>query len=128
MNYDRYRKMCNVANSLYAHTQQNHYLQKSVTLLANEDTSGMTLIGTALSLTIRTAALLGLFMNHQDTSVVEAKTQTVTYPLLLSLALWFLHSFLFGLWPAQKNHLRSQAVYLGAALTTTVSTVLAKKL
>ncbi|XP_013363023.1 PREDICTED: vomeronasal type-2 receptor 116-like [Chinchilla lanigera] len=63
----------------YANAQRNHCLQKSVTFLAYKDPLGKTLVVTALSFTILTAAVLGLFVKHQDTPIVKANNRALSY-------------------------------------------------
>ncbi|XP_004647012.2 vomeronasal type-2 receptor 116-like [Octodon degus] len=109
----------------YANTQQNHCLQKSVTFLAYEDTLGMTLASTALSLTLLTAIVLGLFVKHRDTPVVKANNRALSYILLISLTFCFLCSLLFIGRPNTASCILRQTTF-GVAFTVAVSTVLAK--
>ncbi|XP_023563004.1 vomeronasal type-2 receptor 116-like [Octodon degus] len=109
----------------YANTQQNHCLQKSVTFLAYGDTLGMTLTGTALSLTILTVIVLGLFVKQRDTPVVKANNRALSYILLISLTFCFLCSLLFIGRPNTASCILRQTTF-GVAFTVAVSTVLAK--
>ncbi|XP_013362659.1 PREDICTED: vomeronasal type-2 receptor 116-like [Chinchilla lanigera] len=79
----------------YANTQRNYCLQKAVTFLAYEDPLGKALAGTALSLTVLTAAVLGLFVKHRHTPIVKANNHALSYTLLVSLTCCFLCSLLF---------------------------------
>ncbi|XP_021105773.1 vomeronasal type-2 receptor 116 [Heterocephalus glaber] len=109
----------------YANIQQNHCLQKSVTFLAYEDTLGMTLAGTALSFTILTVTVLGLFVKHRDTPVVKANNRALSYILLISLSFCFLCSLLFIGRPNTATCILRQTTF-GVVFTVAVSTVLAK--
>ncbi|XP_013362640.1 PREDICTED: vomeronasal type-2 receptor 116-like [Chinchilla lanigera] len=79
----------------YANTQRNHCLQKSVTFLDYQAPMGKALAGTALSFTVLTAAVLGLFVKHQHTPIVKANNRALSYTLLISLTCCFLCSLLF---------------------------------
>nr|XP_013013882.1 vomeronasal type-2 receptor 116-like [Cavia porcellus] len=109
----------------YANAQQNHCLQKSVTFLAYEDPVGKALAGTALILTVLTAAVLGIFVKHQDTPIVKANNQALSYTLLISLIFCFLCSLLFIGHPNTATCILQQTTF-GVVFTVAVSTVLAK--
>uniref|UniRef100_A0A8C2UYL0 Vomeronasal type-2 receptor 116-like n=1 Tax=Chinchilla lanigera TaxID=34839 RepID=A0A8C2UYL0_CHILA len=109
----------------YANIKQNLCLQKSVTFLAFEDTLGMTLAGTALSLTLLTVIVLGLFVKHRDTPVVKANNRALSYILLISLTFCFLCSLLFIGRPNMASCILRQTTF-GVVFTVAVSTVLAK--
>ncbi|XP_005409775.2 PREDICTED: vomeronasal type-2 receptor 116-like [Chinchilla lanigera] len=109
----------------YANTQRNHCLKKAVTFLAYEDPLGKGLVGTALSLTVLTAAVLGLFVKHQHTPIVKANNWALSYTLLLSLTCCFLCSLLFIGRPSTATCILQQTTF-GVVFTVAVSTVLAK--
>ncbi|XP_023563207.1 vomeronasal type-2 receptor 116-like [Octodon degus] len=109
----------------YANIQRNHCLQKNVTFLAYEDRLGKALAGTALSLTMLTSAVLGLFVNHQDTPIVKANNRALSYTLLISLTCCFLCSLLFIGRPNTATCILQQTTF-GVVFTVAVSTVLAK--
>ncbi|XP_023562977.1 LOW QUALITY PROTEIN: vomeronasal type-2 receptor 116-like [Octodon degus] len=109
----------------YATIQQNHCLQKSVTFLGYKDLMGKILAGTALSLTVLTAAVLGLFVKHRDTPIVKANNRALSYTLLISLSCCFLCSLLFIGRPNTATCILQQTTF-GVVFTVAVSTVLAK--
>ncbi|XP_012368389.1 vomeronasal type-2 receptor 116-like [Octodon degus] len=109
----------------YANARQNHCLKKAVNFLAYEDPLGKALAGTALSLTILTVAVLGLFVKHRDTPIVKANNRTLSYTLLISLTCCFLCSLLFIGRPNTATCILQQTTF-GVVFTVAVSTVLAK--
>ncbi|KAM5262778.1 uncharacterized protein ACOB6Z_006980 [Ctenodactylus gundi] len=114
-------------NHQYANTQRTHCLHKSVTFLAYEDPLGKVLAGSALSLTILTAAILGLFVKHRDTPIVKANNRGLSYTLLGALTFCFLCSLLFIGRPNTATCVLQQTTF-GVGFTVAVSTVLAKTL
>ncbi|KAM5237995.1 vomeronasal type-2 receptor 116-like [Ctenodactylus gundi] len=109
----------------YANAQHSRCLQKSVTFLDYEDPLGKALAATALSLTVLTAGVLGLFVKHRDTPIVKANNRGLSYTLLLSLAFCFLCSLLFIGRPNTATCVLRQTTF-GVVFTVAVSTVLAK--
>ncbi|KAM5237989.1 vomeronasal type-2 receptor 116-like [Ctenodactylus gundi] len=109
----------------YANAQHSRCLDKSVTFLAYEDPLGKALAATALSLTVLTAGVLGLFVKHRDTPIVKANNRGLSYTLLVSLAFCFLCSLLFIGRPNTATCVLRQTTF-GVVFTVAVSTVLAK--
>ncbi|KAM5237907.1 vomeronasal type-2 receptor 116-like [Ctenodactylus gundi] len=109
----------------YANNQRNRCLQKSVTFLAYEDPLGKALAGTALSLTVFTVLILGLFVKHRDTPIVKANNRGLSYTLLVSLTFCFLCSLLFIGRPNTATCVLQWNMF-GAVFTVAVSTILAK--
>ncbi|KAM5238794.1 vomeronasal type-2 receptor 116-like [Ctenodactylus gundi] len=109
----------------YASHQRDHCLPKSVIFLSFEDPLGKALAVTALSLTVLTALVLGLFVKHRDTPIVKANNRGLSYTLLVSLAFCFLCSLLFIGRPNTATCILRQTTF-GAVFTVAVSTVLAK--
>ncbi|XP_021108028.1 vomeronasal type-2 receptor 116-like [Heterocephalus glaber] len=109
----------------YATIQQNHCLQKSDTYLAYEDPMGKAMANTALSLTVLTAAVLGLLVKHRDIPTVKANNRALSYTLLISLTFCFLCSLLFTGWANTATSILQQTIF-GVVFTVAVSTVLAK--
>ncbi|XP_005415073.1 PREDICTED: vomeronasal type-2 receptor 116-like [Chinchilla lanigera] len=112
-------------NHQYTNSQQKHCLQKAVTFLAYEDPLGKALAGTALSLTVLTAAVLGLFVKHRDTPIVKANNRALSYTLLISLTCCFLCSLLFIGRPSTATCILQQTSF-AVVFTVAVSSVLAK--
>uniref|UniRef100_H0W692 G-protein coupled receptors family 3 profile domain-containing protein n=2 Tax=Cavia porcellus TaxID=10141 RepID=H0W692_CAVPO len=109
----------------YADIHHKHCVQKSVTFLAYEDSLGRALAGTALSLTILTVAILGLFVKHCSSPIVKANNRSLSYILLLSLSFCFLCALLFIGRPNTATCILQQVTF-GIVFTVAVSTILAK--
>ncbi|XP_013362795.1 PREDICTED: vomeronasal type-2 receptor 116-like [Chinchilla lanigera] len=109
----------------YANIKRNNCIQKSITFMAYEDLLGKTLAGTTLSLTVLTAAVLGLFVKHRDTPIVKANNRALSYTLLISLTCCFLCSLLFIGRPSTATCILQQTSF-AVVFTVAVSTVLAK--
>ncbi|XP_040828205.1 vomeronasal type-2 receptor 116-like, partial [Ochotona curzoniae] len=109
----------------YANAEHDRCLDKKVTFLAFKDPLGMALACTALSFSILTAAILGVFVKHQDTPIVKANNRTLSYILLIALLLCFLCSFLFIGRPNTVTCLLRQITF-ALVFTVAVSAVLAK--
>uniref|UniRef100_G1TSI7 G-protein coupled receptors family 3 profile domain-containing protein n=1 Tax=Oryctolagus cuniculus TaxID=9986 RepID=G1TSI7_RABIT len=109
----------------YPNSKRDHCLPKVVTFLAYEDPVGMVLACAALSLSILTAVVLGVFVKHRDTPIVKVNNRTLSYILLLSLILCFLCPLLFIGQPNTATCILQQMTF-GVLFTVAVSTVLAK--
>ncbi|XP_004647226.1 vomeronasal type-2 receptor 116-like [Octodon degus] len=109
----------------YASAQKNQCVQKYVTFLAYEDALGKALAGTALSLTLLTAAVLGFFLKHRDIPIIKANNRALSYTLLISLTCCFLCSLLFIGRPNTATCILQQTTF-AVVFTVAVSTVLAK--
>ncbi|KAM6168580.1 vomeronasal type-2 receptor 116-like, partial [Erethizon dorsatum] len=109
----------------YASIQRNRCLQKVVTSLAYGDPLGKALAGTALSLTVLTAAVPGLFVKHRDAPIIKANTRALSHTLLISPTCCFLCSSLFIGRPNAVTCVLQQTTF-GVVFTVAVSTVLAK--
>ncbi|XP_023563203.1 LOW QUALITY PROTEIN: vomeronasal type-2 receptor 116-like [Octodon degus] len=109
----------------YANIQRNHCLQRNVTFLAYGDTLGKALAGTALSVSVLTATVLGLFVKDRDTPIVKANNRALSYTLLSSLTCCFLCSLLFISRPNTATCILQQTTF-GVVFIIAVSTVLAK--
>ncbi|XP_004645021.2 vomeronasal type-2 receptor 116-like [Octodon degus] len=109
----------------YVSIQKDRCLQKAVTFLAYEDPLGKALTSTALSLTLLTLVVLGLFVKHGDTPIVKANNRALSYTLLISLTCCFLCSLLFIGQPNTATCILQQITF-GVVFTVAVSTVLVK--
>ncbi|XP_048196595.1 vomeronasal type-2 receptor 116-like [Perognathus longimembris pacificus] len=109
----------------YANTEKNQCLVRAEGFLAFEDPLGMALACMALCFSTLTAAVLGMFVKHQDTTIVKANNRTLSYILLISLIFCFLSSLLFIGRPNMATCILQQ-VSFGVVFTVAVSTVLAK--
>ncbi|ELV13786.1 Vomeronasal type-2 receptor 26 [Tupaia chinensis] len=106
-------------------TEKTHCLPKPVTFLAFEDALGIAMVCLALCFFFLTVIILGIFMKHQDTPIVKANNQALTFVLLISLLPCFLCSFLFIGHPNTVTCLLQQITF-GLVFTVVVSTVLTK--
>ncbi|XP_069859382.1 vomeronasal type-2 receptor 116-like [Dipodomys merriami] len=113
------------ADHQYANTHRNRCLLRDATFLALEDPLGMALACMALCFSLLTAAVLGIFVKHQDTAIVKANNQTLSYILLISLIFCFLCSLLFVGRPNTVTCILQQITF-GVVFTVAVSAVLAK--
>ncbi|XP_069858145.1 vomeronasal type-2 receptor 116-like [Dipodomys merriami] len=109
----------------FANTERNHCLMKTESFLAYEDPLGMALACTALCFSALTAAVLGVFIKHQDTPIVKANNRALSYILLISLTCCFLCSFLFLGRPHTATCILQHTTF-AVVFTVAVSTVLAK--
>ncbi|XP_068952796.1 vomeronasal type-2 receptor 26-like [Petaurus breviceps papuanus] len=100
-------------------------LPKLVTFLDLTEPLGMTLALTAVAFSLLTAVLLWVFVKFQDTPIVKANNQTLSYTLLISLTFCFLCSLLFIGRPTAATCLLRQTIF-GVVFTVAVSSILAK--
>ncbi|GAB1303319.1 Vomeronasal 2, receptor 77 [Apodemus speciosus] len=76
----------------YANTNQTNCHKKVVTFLDYEDPLGIALAGVALCFSVLTAIVPYVFLKHQDTPIVKANNETLSYVLLISLIFCFICS------------------------------------
>ncbi|XP_044512563.1 vomeronasal type-2 receptor 26-like [Gracilinanus agilis] len=109
----------------YPNKQKDGCLLKTVTFLNMKEPLGMTLVFIAVSFSLLTALVLGVFVKFQDTPIVKANNRTLSYTLLISLILCFLCSLLFIGHPTTITCFLQQTVF-GIVFTVVVSSILAK--
>ncbi|XP_068952726.1 vomeronasal type-2 receptor 26-like [Petaurus breviceps papuanus] len=109
----------------YPNKQRDRCLPKLVNFLNVKDPWGMTLAFLAISFSLLTALVLGVFVKFQDTPIVRANNRTLSYTLLISLAFCFLCSLLFIGQPTAATCLLRQTVF-AVVFTVAVSSILAK--
>ncbi|XP_066485519.1 vomeronasal type-2 receptor 26-like [Tiliqua scincoides] len=109
----------------HSNQHQNQCIPKGITFLAYDEPLGMGLAIAALSFSLLTALLLGIFMKYQDTPIVRANNRDLTYLLLISLVLCFLCTFMFIGRPGRMTCLLRQVIFANA-FSLALSCVFAK--
>ncbi|XP_028909629.1 vomeronasal type-2 receptor 26-like [Ornithorhynchus anatinus] len=109
----------------YANRKRNSCLPKAFTFLTFEEPLGMTLVFLALSFSLLSVAVLGVFIKHRDTPVVRANNRHLSYTLLIALTLCFLCSCVFIGRPGPVSCLLRQTAF-GVVFAVAVSSILAK--
>ncbi|XP_044530780.1 vomeronasal type-2 receptor 26-like [Gracilinanus agilis] len=109
----------------YPNKQRDRCLPKVVTFLNVKEPLGTTLAFMAVSFSLLTALVLGVFLKFQDTPIVKANNRTLSYTLLISLIFCFLCSLLFIGHPTTATCLLQQTVF-GVVFTVAVSSILSK--
>ncbi|XP_061447533.1 vomeronasal type-2 receptor 26-like [Rhineura floridana] len=105
--------------------KRDHCIPKHTVYLSYGDTLGIMFASTALFLSLITLAVMGIFIQHQNTPIVKANNWNITCTLLTSLLLCFLCSFLFIGKPGKVTCLLRQTIF-GIIFSLAVSCVLAK--
>ncbi|KAJ7313053.1 hypothetical protein JRQ81_004318 [Phrynocephalus forsythii] len=109
----------------YPNKERNECLPKKLNFLSCKKPLGISLTVLALSLSAITAFVLRIFIKHQNTPIVKANNQGLTYSLLTSLLLSFLSSLLFIGQPHLITCLLRQTAF-GIIFSVAVSSILAK--
>ncbi|XP_044514861.1 vomeronasal type-2 receptor 26-like [Gracilinanus agilis] len=109
----------------YPNKWRDFCLPKVVTFLNVKEPVGMALACMAVSFSLLTVLVLGVFVKFQDTPIVKANNRTLSYTLLISLIFCFLCSLLFIGHPTTATCLLQQTVF-GIVFTVAVSSILAK--
>ncbi|XP_015266846.1 PREDICTED: vomeronasal type-2 receptor 26-like [Gekko japonicus] len=109
----------------YPTKDQNGCLPKNLHFLSYDELLGISLAVFALSLSLTTAVVLGIFIKHRNTPIVKANNRELSYVLLVSLLLCFLCSLLFIGRPHFLTCLLRQTAF-GVLFTLAISSVLMK--
>ncbi|XP_070584779.1 vomeronasal type-2 receptor 26-like [Erythrolamprus reginae] len=109
----------------YPNKEKNMCIPKHLNFLSYNETLGIILTVLALSFSVTTVVILGIFIKHRNTSIVKANNRNLTYLLLVSLFLCFLCSLLFIGQPQWLTCLFRQIAF-GIIFSVAVSSVLAK--
>ncbi|XP_054850264.1 vomeronasal type-2 receptor 26-like [Eublepharis macularius] len=109
----------------YPNEDKNGCYPKIISFLSYDEPLGTSLAALALSLSLTTMVVLGIFIKYKNTPIVQANNRNLTYSLLISLLLCFLCSLLFIGWPVSVTCQLRQTAF-GIVFTVAVSSVLAK--
>ncbi|XP_043921851.1 vomeronasal type-2 receptor 26-like [Protopterus annectens] len=105
--------------------KQDNCIPKNIEFLSYEDALGVTLAGMSVFSALVSILVLIIFCKHNDTPIVRANNQTLSYLLLLSLTVCSLCSLVFIGQPNKMKCLLCQTIF-GISFVVCVSCILAK--
>nr|XP_056720300.1 vomeronasal type-2 receptor 26-like [Euleptes europaea] len=114
---------CSVGH--FPNKNKNYCIPKIVTFLSYQEPLGAGFLLVAMTLSLITVLVLGIFIKHHNTPIVKANNRHLTYTLLNSLLLCFLCALLFIGKPEKVMCLLRQTAF-GIIFSIAVSSVLAK--
>ncbi|XP_007440458.1 vomeronasal type-2 receptor 26-like [Python bivittatus] len=109
----------------YPNDGENGCIPKVIHFLSYKEPLGITLASFAITLSLTTSFVLGVFIKHQHTPIVKANNQSLSYSLLTSLILSFLCAFFFFDRPIEMTCLLRQTSF-GIIFSVAISCILAK--
>ncbi|XP_066486270.1 vomeronasal type-2 receptor 26-like [Tiliqua scincoides] len=115
----------NCSEDHFPNKYQNQCLPKQINFLSFSETLGILLVSLAISFSLLTALILGIFIKNKDTPIAKANNRSLTYSLLISLLLCFLCSLLFIGQPKVLTCYLRQTTF-GVIFSVAVSCILAK--
>ncbi|XP_062994485.1 vomeronasal type-2 receptor 26-like [Elgaria multicarinata webbii] len=115
----------NCPGSQYPNRNKDQCLPKGTNYLSFAEPLGMILTFLALSFSLLTALVVGIFFKNKNTPIVKANNRDITYSLLISLFLCFLCALLFIGWPQPVTCYLRQIAF-GVIFSVAVSCILAK--
>ncbi|XP_029441454.1 vomeronasal type-2 receptor 26-like [Rhinatrema bivittatum] len=109
----------------WSNESRDKCLPKDIEFLSFQEPLGAALAAVAISLSLLTVLILFIFVRFQDTPIVRANNQGLSYLLLCSLALCFLCSLTFVGLPMKLTCIVRQPSF-GLIFTISVACILAK--
>nr|XP_056719909.1 vomeronasal type-2 receptor 26-like [Euleptes europaea] len=109
----------------YPSKERDLCIPKMMSFLSHEEPLGISLASVAVSFSLITAFVLGIFIKYKDTAIVKANNREITYTLLISLMLCFLCPLLFLGQPKKVTCFLRQSAF-GIIFSLAISCVLAK--
>ncbi|XP_061444434.1 vomeronasal type-2 receptor 26-like [Rhineura floridana] len=109
----------------YPSQSKDSCITKVINFLSYGEPLGITFTALAVSFSLITAFVLGIFIKHRDTPIVKANNRDISYVLLISLLFCFVCSLLFLGRPTKGTCFFRQSAF-GIIFSVAVSCVLAK--